>query len=63
MEALRHLLDSAASSAEGEGTPRPPVVLDQASKNLITLAMWDNMDNKDLQIAGCAVLTALVING
>ncbi|KAL8600836.1 hypothetical protein ACOMHN_056494 [Nucella lapillus] len=69
LEALRTLLDNAPSPTaaqqsqeSGEGTPRAPVVLDQSSKNLITLAMWDNIGNKDLQIAGCAVITALVIH-
>ena len=63
LEALRHLLDNVPATTEGESTPRPPITLDQPSKNLITLAMWDNIANKDLVLAGCAVLTALVING
>ncbi|XP_070175840.1 serine/threonine kinase-like domain-containing protein STKLD1 isoform X1 [Littorina saxatilis] len=62
LQALRRLLDSTTALAGGETTPHAPVVLDQASKNLITLAMWDNMGNKDLQIAGCAVLTTLIVN-
>lgn len=61
LEALRQLMDASTTQQDPEGTPRAPVLLDQASKNLITLAMWDNISNKDLQLAGCAVLTALVI--
>ncbi|KAK7477366.1 hypothetical protein BaRGS_00031384, partial [Batillaria attramentaria] len=45
LQALRELLDLRA--LEHDGTPQPPVTIKQASKNLITLAMWDNIGNPE----------------
>ncbi|XP_055896937.1 serine/threonine kinase-like domain-containing protein STKLD1 isoform X2 [Biomphalaria glabrata] len=35
-------------------------LIDQKARNLISLAMWDNIFNKDVQISGCYVLSNLV---
>lgn len=57
LEALRDLFHKSTADIEC------PPVLDQASKNLITLAMWDNIDNPDIQVAGCSLLSALIVSG
>ncbi|GFR79267.1 serine/threonine protein kinase, partial [Elysia marginata] len=35
--------------------------IDQKARNLLSLAMWDNIFNKDVQISGCYVLSNLVV--
>ncbi|XP_059153576.1 serine/threonine kinase-like domain-containing protein STKLD1 isoform X2 [Physella acuta] len=35
--------------------------VDQKARNLISLAMWDNIFNRDVQIAGCYVLSNLAV--
>ena len=39
------------------------MLIDQKARNLLSLAMWDNIFNKDVQIAGCYVLSNLVVFG
>ncbi|GFN88385.1 serine/threonine protein kinase [Plakobranchus ocellatus] len=39
------------------------MMIDQKARNLISLAMWDNIFNKDVQISGCYVLSNLVVFG
>lgn len=36
-------------------------MIDQKARNLISLAMWDNVFNKEVQTAGCYVLSNLVV--
>lgn len=35
--------------------------IDTKARNLISLAMWDNIFNKDVQISGCYILSNLVV--
>ncbi|XP_025112507.1 serine/threonine kinase-like domain-containing protein STKLD1 isoform X2 [Pomacea canaliculata] len=60
LEVLSDMLQANVAAQEKGGPPQPRIFLDQRSKNLISLAMWDNQANCEVQIAGFAVLTALV---
>lgn len=63
LEVLSDMLQANVAAQEKGGPPQPRIFLDQRSKNLISLAMWDNQANCEVQIAGFTVLTALVNDG